>query len=52
LKLASKDKLAYDFIWANYLNKESGEEELYEKTKLDIESLSYKQYKGFSDQIS
>ena len=51
LKLASKDKLAYDYIWANYLNKESGEQELYEKTKLDIESLSCKQYKGFSDQL-
>lgn len=51
LKLASKDKLAYDYIWANYLNKESGEKELFEKTKHDIDSLTYKQYKGFSDQL-
>ena len=34
LKLASKEKVAYDYLWINYLNKENGEQELFEKTKI------------------
>lgn len=51
LKLASKEKVAYDYLWINYLNKENGEQELLEKTKREIDLLTYKQYKGFSEQL-
>src|SRR6056297_2235727 len=51
LKLASKEKVAYDYLWINYLNKENGEQELFEKTKTEIDLLTYKQYKGFSEQL-
>jgi hypothetical protein len=51
LKLASKEKPVYDYIFANYLDKESGEKELYEVTKADLEILFRKRYKGFSAQL-
>jgi hypothetical protein len=51
LKLSSKEKLVYDYVMVNYLNKSSGESELFEKTKADLEVLFRKSYKGFSQQL-
>lgn len=51
LKLASKERNAYDFITVNYLDKETGEKELYETTIDDLEFLFCKGYKGFSVEL-
>jgi hypothetical protein len=51
LKLASKEKLVYDFVITNYLNREYGEKELFETTKTDLEIIFRKRYKGFSQQL-
>ena len=51
LKLASKEKLVYEYILANYLDKEGGEQMLFEKTKSDLDFLFIKNYKGYSDQL-
>jgi len=51
LKLAAKEKTAYDFIFANYLAKESGEEELFEETKEDLDLIFGKDYKGYAEQV-
>lgn len=51
LKLASKEKSVYDYVFANYLDKEFGEKELFERTKADLEIIFRKRYKGFSEQL-
>lgn len=51
LKLASKEKLVFDYILTNYLDKESGEKELFEKTKTDLELIFRKRHNGFSEQL-
>ncbi len=51
LKAAAKEKSIYDFIYINYLDKESGEQELYDKTISDINSLYIKGYKGYSEEL-
>lgn len=51
IKAASKEKSVYDLIMVNYLNKESGEEELFRQAKRDISNLFFKGYKGFSDEL-
>ncbi|MCF8458189.1 MAG: hypothetical protein K9H62_19825 [Bacteroidales bacterium] len=51
LKLAAKDKLNYDFLMINYLDRESGEKELFEKAKADLEVIFDKNYKGYTDQL-
>ena len=51
LKLASKEKPVYDYIFTKYLDKESGEKELFEATKADLEILFRKRYKGFSTEL-
>ncbi|MCW3804931.1 hypothetical protein [Plebeiibacterium marinum] len=51
IKIASKEKSVYDFILVNYLDKKIGEKELYEATKVDLEILLQKRYKGFSEQL-
>jgi hypothetical protein len=49
--MASKDKMVYDYIMINYLDKEFGEELLFEETKADLQKIFVKQYKGFTDQL-
>ena len=49
LKLASKEKSLYDYVFANYLDKEFGEKELFETTKADLEIIFRKRHKGFSE---
>lgn len=51
MHLASKDKFAYDYILVNYLDKELGEEELFEQTRADLEIIFRKSHKGFSDEL-
>jgi YesN/AraC family two-component response regulator len=51
LKLAASDKTAYDYVFTNYLNKETGEKELMEETKSDLEVLFLKRYKGYADEL-
>ncbi|TVR76116.1 MAG: hypothetical protein EA412_14250 [Chitinophagaceae bacterium] len=51
VKLASKEKLVYDYIFINYLDKELGENELFEATKNDLEVIFRKRFKGFSQEL-
>ncbi len=51
IKLAAKEKTVYDYILINYLDKEQGEKELFEKTIADLEELFLKRYKGYSEQL-
>ncbi|NOZ47432.1 MAG: hypothetical protein GXO79_11715 [Chlorobi bacterium] len=45
------EKENYNYVLVNYLNKEKGEQDLFEKAKIDIDSLRAKRYKGFSEQL-
>lgn len=51
IKLSSKEKSVYDYVYANYLDKEFGEKELFETTKADLEIIFRKRHKGFSEQL-
>ncbi len=51
LKVAAKEKSVYDFLLVNYLDKASGEQELYERTKADIDVLFRKGYKGYAEEL-
>lgn len=51
LKLASKEKMVFDFLITNYLDKDSGEKKLFESTKTDLEIIFGKRYKGFAEQL-
>jgi hypothetical protein len=51
LKAVSKDKGFYDFLIVNYLNKESGEQDLFDQAKSDLDRLFTKCYKGFSKNL-
>jgi hypothetical protein len=50
LKLASKDE-NYNYLVVNYFDKQNGENDLFEKTKREIDFLFTKRYKGFSEQL-
>lgn len=50
VKLAGK-KENYDFLLVNYLDKQSGENDLFEEARTDIDRLSTKGYKGFAEQL-
>ncbi len=51
IKAASKDKSFYNYLFVNYFNKESGEQELHNKTKADLDTLIHKSYRGFSEEL-
>ena len=51
MKLMSKDKFAYDFVIANYLDKQQGENDLFEMAKEDLDILAMRSYRGFSEQL-
>lgn len=51
LKLASKEKSVYDYVFINYLDREFGEKELFEATKADLEIIFRKRYKGGAVQL-
>lgn len=50
IRLAS-DKENYNYLQVNYLNREDGVKDLFEKTKVEIDLLCTKRYKGFSEQL-
>jgi hypothetical protein len=50
IKLAAK-KENFDFLLVTYLDRESGEKDLFEQAKNDIDLLCTKRYKGFSEQL-
>jgi len=51
LKTASKEQSVLDFITINYLDKETGEKDLFDNAKADIDSIFNKRYNGFIEQI-
>lgn len=51
LKIAAKEKSVYDFLLVNYLDKESAEQSLFDRTKADLEVLFQKRYKGYTDEL-
>ena len=51
VKAASMEKSVYDYIMINFLDKSSGEQELFEQTKENISRLFVKRYKGYSEQL-
>lgn len=51
IKLAAKDKQILDFITLNYLDLEGTEKDLFEEAKADLDSIFYKRYKGFSEEL-
>ena len=51
MKLMSKDKFAYDFVITNYLDKQQGENDLFEQVKEDLDILTMRSYRGFSEQL-
>src|SRR5450755_4620861 len=51
MKMAAKDKTVFDYLLVNYLEKETGENELFEETKMDLDLLFRKSYKGFAKQL-
>ena len=50
IKMAAKDKAVFDYLLVN-LEKETGENDLFEETKMDLDSLFRKSYKGFSKEL-
>ena len=50
IKLSKRKEVA-EFLLVNYFNKESGETDLFEKTKTEIQALQMKCYKGFSEDL-
>ncbi len=51
IRIASKDKAIVDYLLVNYFEKEIGEIDLFEETKIDLELLFRKSYKGFSEEL-
>jgi hypothetical protein len=51
IKLAAKDKAVFDYLFVNYLEKETGENDLFEEAKMDLDLLFRKSYKGFAQQL-
>lgn len=51
IKMAAKDKSVFDYLLVNYLEKATGENDLFEETKMDLDSLFRKSYKGFSKEL-
>jgi hypothetical protein len=46
LKCASRDRFCYEYILVNFLNPEYGEQDLFEKYKLELDALSQKTFAG------
>ena len=51
IALASKEKSVYDYILLNYLDKESGEQDLFNETKADLEVIFRKRHKGYAEEL-
>lgn len=46
---ASRDN--YDYLEVNYLNREEGTRDLFERTKVEIDLLCTKRFRGYSEQL-
>jgi hypothetical protein len=51
IKIAGKDQSVMDYLLVNFLDKQNGEADMFEKTKIDLQWLLSKQYKGFAEQL-
>ncbi len=51
LKAAAKDKAFHNHLLVNYFDKEFGEQDLFEEAKTDLDHLTKKGYKGFSEEL-
>jgi len=51
LKLTAKEKWIYDFMMINYLDKEAGQQIIFEEAKKDLNVLFGKNYRGYATQI-
>lgn len=51
IKLAAKDKAVFDYLLVNHLERDTGENELFEEAKMDLDLLFRKSYKGFAQQL-
>ena len=51
VKMAAKEKSFFDFLIVNYLDKSGGENEMFEKTKTDLDIIFAKSYKGYAEQL-
>lgn len=51
IKAATKDSSFYNYLIVHYVDKEFGEEDLFEITKADLNKLYAKSYKGFAEEL-
>lgn len=51
LKASAINKQFHDYLLINYIDKEYGEQDLFEKAKSDLNILYRKNYKGFSEEL-
>jgi hypothetical protein len=51
VKVIKKDKFWYDYMLVNYVDRNLGESELYEKALSDIKGLMFKGYKGYAYEL-
>lgn len=51
LKAASRDNEFYNYILINFVDREYGEQDLFEEALTDINNLMYKSYRGFSEEL-
>lgn len=51
LKFTAKYSELGNYLLVNYFDKESGENDLFEKTKADLDMLFTKSYRGFSEEL-
>lgn len=50
IKAASRDKGFHDYLLVNYIDKEFGEQDLFEEAKSDLSLLFVKSYKGYAQE--
>lgn len=50
-KLAAKEQFVFDFVKINYIDKDFGEQELFEQAKSDLKGLRYKNYVGRAEEL-
>jgi len=51
IKAMSTNKQFHDYVLINHIDKANGEKELFEETKLDLDRLFSKSYKGYSREL-
>ncbi len=51
LKAAAMNKQFHDYLLINYIDREFGENDLFEAAMSDLKALYHKNYKGYSDEL-